>query len=234
MEKPIEQLEEWEWIERYWLDQLTPSERGFFEKLMQDDDRLAQEATSLRFGIQLVEEARIQANARQTIQQLRQADQRKRQTVVRWVVFAGVAAAACIACVVYLAFAPIALPARENDLDVLREFRHQYYADSTDRLSLRQKQVFDRFFEGQSSLTEGQPQLAVKRFEEVLAVPELRPYFREAAGWHLLISYLKTNQVAKAEKLYTELEAADEYGMPRLERWKIWWHLQHLAWFGPA
>ncbi|GAB4015105.1 hypothetical protein GCM10028808_39540 [Spirosoma migulaei] len=232
MKKPASQLEEWEWIERYWLGQLSADEKTFFEKMMQEDDRLARDANSLQFSIQQVEEARINAHARQTIERLQQTDRRQQRMVFQLVRFVGMAAAACVAFVLYLAFAPIALPQKDIDRSVLREFRQKYRLDSTDHLSFRQKQAFDRFYEGQSYLSEGQPQLAAKRFEEVLMFPELRPYFQEAAQWHLVICYLKTGQVTRAQRLYTNLEQADQYEMERLERWKIWWHLRRLAWFG--
>lgn len=234
MKKPAGQLEEWEWIERYWTGQLSAPEHTFFEQAMQEDDRLAQEANALRFGIRAVDEARIEANARQTLNRLRQTERRRRQILIRWGTVAGSLTAACVAFVLYLAYAPIALPSRESDPGVLRDFRGQYRADSTDQLSLRQKQTFDLFFEGQAYLTEGQPQMAAQRFERVLTVSAIRPYFREAAQWHLIICYLKTAQPDKAEQLYSQLGQTEDYDIGWLERWKIWWHLQRLTWFGPA
>lgn len=232
MKKPAGQLEEWEWIERYWSGQLSATEQAFFEQMMQEDDRLAQEANDLHFGVLAVNEARIEANARQTLSRLQQAGRRRRQGLIWWGTAAGALAAACVAFVCYLAYAPVALPLRESDPGVLRDFWGQYRADSTDQLSLRQKQTFDLFFEGQAYLAEGQPRRAAKRFERVLTVREIRPYFREAAQWHLVICYLKTARPDKARELYNQLGQTEDYEMSRLERWKVWWHLQRLTWFG--
>ncbi|RYC70046.1 tetratricopeptide repeat protein [Spirosoma sordidisoli] len=232
MKKPTGQLDEWDWIERYWSGQLTPTEKTLFEQLIRDDKRVAQEAEDLRFGVQLVDEVRIQTHARQTLYRIRQRRRQRWQRLSRTVIGAGCLAAACLAFILYLSYAPIVLSGQENDPGVLREWRGRYRMDTADQLSIRQQQAIDRFYEGQAYLVQGQAQLAAQRFEEVLSFQEIRPYFREVAQWHLIVCYLRTKELPKAEALYKQLDPHGEYEVGQLEQWKIWWHLQRLRLFG--
>jgi hypothetical protein len=230
MKRPVGQLEEWEWIEKYWSGKFSREEKLFFEKEMEENEDFAREAESLRLGIQLLEEARFEKNARQVLERLRD-EGRTRRKIARTLTLTGsFAAAACIAFILFLAYSPLSLPVQENDLSILRDYRTKFKADSTNDLSLAKKQAFDLFFEGQSYLAEGQSQLAQQRFEKVLAYSDLRPYFKEAAQWHLVICYIKNSEPEKANQTYQVLRDSREYSVPAIERWKIWWHLKRSQW----
>ncbi|MCF0060600.1 hypothetical protein MUK70_15255 [Dyadobacter chenwenxiniae] len=232
MKRPVGQLEEWEWIEKYWSGKLSHDEKLFFEKEMKENEDFAREAKSLRPGIQLLEEVRFEKNARHILEKLRDEGRSRRKVTRIFTLTSSFAAAACIAFILFLAYSPLRLPAQENDLSILRDFRAKYKADSTNNLSLAKKQAFDLFFEGQSYLAEGESQLAQQRFEKVLGYSDLRPYFKEAAQWHLVICYLKNSQTEKANETYHELQDSKEYSVPAIERWKIWWHLKRSQWTG--
>ncbi|KQS33799.1 hypothetical protein [Dyadobacter sp. Leaf189] len=232
MKRPVGQLEEWEWIEKYWTGMLSHEEKLFFEKEMKEDEDFAREAQSLRAGILLLEEVRFEKNAKATLQKLTEESRSKRKNTRIIAMSGSFAAAACAAFILFLAYAPLRLPEQENDLSILRDFRTKFKADSTNDLSLAKKQAFDLFFEGQSYLAEGQSQLAQQRFERVLTYNNLRPYFKEAAQWHLVICYLKNEQTSKASETYEELQNSREYSVPAIERWKIWWHLKRSQWTG--
>ena len=234
MKRPEKKLEEWEWIEKYWSGRLSPEENLFFEKEMKENDQFAGEAESLRYGVQLFEEARFEENAKQTLRRLQQTGRNRRKLTRLLSLTAGFASAACIAFALYLSYAPLKLPAQENDLSILRDFRNKFQSDSTNGLSMAKKQSFDVFFEGQSFLAEGETRLAQARFEKVLSYPDLRPYFKESVKWHLVICYLKNDQIEKASKTYDDLRQSREYSIPPLERWKIWWHLKRSQLGGGA
>ena len=128
--------------------------------------------------------------------------------------------AACLAFLLYLSFGSIQLPPTDYDLQVMRD---------TDPIQMDtvQKVAFDAFFTGQAGMAEGKFNEATQHFEQVLKATQIRPYFREAAEWHLVVSCFKSGQYVKSEKYLTQLEACDacEYEVGRVEKWKVKWQL---------
>lgn len=232
MKRPVGQLNEWEWIEKYWSGKMSPEEKNFFEKEMERDHDFAREAESLRDGVRLLEEARFEENARRTLARLSDETRNRRKNTRVLTLSFGLSAAACVAFALFLSYAPLQLPAQENDLSILRDFRNKFKTDSTNNLTLIKKQAFDLFFEGQSYLAEGQSQLAQQRFEKVLTYNDLRPYFKEAAQWHLVLCYIKNNELEKADATYSQLGNSREYKVDTIEKWKVWLHLKRLQWTG--
>lgn len=232
MERPTDQLHEWEWIERYWAGQLPAAEKAFFEQLMTEDARFAQEAASLRHGVDMLETARMEQHIRQSLRRLHDTDRRTRLTRVRWFGVGGGLVAACVGVLLFLSFRSVTLPGYENDWEVIRDLRGAYRTDSTDHLSLVRKQTFDLFFEAQALLSEGQPGPAAQRFEQVLNFPNLRPYFREAVQWHLVVCYLKAGQPGKARELYGQVKDKEAYDIGLIDRWQIGWKIWLSGWAG--
>lgn len=232
MKRPTDQLGEWEWIEEYWAGRLSPEEKAFFERIMEEDPRFAEEVASLKDGVKRLNEARMEQHIRHTLRRLQETDRQTKQIRLGWVSWAGVLAAACVGFLLMLSFKPIVLPGYENDWEVIRDLRGDYRADSTDHFSLRRKQAFDLFFEAQALLSEGQPSQAAQRFEQVLNFPNLRPYFRESVQWHLVVCYLKSGQTTKATDVYSQVKNTNVYDIGRLSRWQIGWQIWLSHWFG--
>ncbi|GAB4000515.1 hypothetical protein GCM10028807_53730 [Spirosoma daeguense] len=237
MKRPTDKQQEHEWIERYLHGQMAGDERITFEAELTSDPSLRQEVDLLKRTHQLIQEAfldhspqpmqeaLLEQNTRSTLKEL-QAQNRQRINRIRLVkrsVSSLVSAGFIL--ILYLSLMPISFPDSENDINVTRSL-------SDDSTTNDQNQVFGQFFEGQTHLTEGQYALAVENFERVLRVTDIRPYFREAAQWHLAVAYLKSGEPDKAERVYDQFSQciSCEYTIGRLNRWKIWWQIKWSQW----
>lgn len=220
--------ERWEQLESY-LSGKAPAElKNAIDQQMKKDKHLADELESVRRASHLLNQAFIEQKMRQTLQQLR-AEQLPHPTLptrppggFRWVAYA---AAICLLLLGYLTFAPIALPQAGYDVMALRNI-------DTTQLSPVQRAAFDHFFEGQARMVEGNYVQAAHHFENVLTTDDLRPYFREAAEWHLAVSYLKSRQLGKATQLYRRLQQCEScvYEVGWLNRRKMEWQLFITNW----
>lgn len=231
MERPTDQLKEWEWIEQYWAGRLSEPENAFFEQLMKTDDRFSHEVASLRDGVEALETARMEQHIRQRLHQLRNTDQR-RLLRVRWLGVGVGLAAACLAFFLFVFLKPVALPGYENDWEMIRNLSGTYRTNSADSLTRHRKQAFDQFFEAQAFFVEGQSASAARQFERVLTYPNLRPYFRETVEWHLVVCYVKTSQFDRARELYDHLSDKTAYDISPLDRWHLGWQIRLGRWFG--
>ncbi|MVM39554.1 tetratricopeptide repeat protein [Spirosoma sp. HMF3257] len=225
MKRPTDKQDEHYWIERYLQNQMTADERVYIEREMQIDPTLKQEVDLLKRTYDLMHEAFLEQQAIATLKRL-QAQTRVRIHRIRLLKrsFLGATALAAMF-VLYVSFTPISFPDSENDISVTRSL-------SDDSTAIKQKQVFEQFFEGQTHLAEGQYALAVKNFEQVVNVTTIRPYFREAAQWHLAVAYLKSGQPDKAERIYDQfVHCIDcEYQINQINRWKFWWQIKWAQW----
>jgi hypothetical protein len=219
MKRPTDKVEEQAWIERYLQGNMPHEEILFFENELTKDPELTHQMEQLKNIHQLLHEAFLQEQALNTLREL-QLKERLRHKTFTFTRYVALAAAACIAFVAYLSFSMARFPDSENDLTVVR-------GANTSSMPPEQRQVFDQFFEGQAHIVEGQYVLAVRNFETVLESNDLRPYFREAAEWHLIVAYLKSGDVSRAENLYKRFDDCleCEYHVSAINRWKIWWQI---------
>ncbi len=225
---PEQEMESWEAFERYRTGKMTGPEKDAFEQEMRQNPERRRELENNRKTQQVMEHYFIEQRMRETLQQLQQREEETRQR--RWAsryrrlgIYGGSLAAACL--LLYLTFAPVSLPDAGYDVTVTRS------ADSA-QLSLAQRRAFGHFFEGQAHMAEGQYVRAVYNFEQVLQSEDLRPYFREAAQWHLAVSYLRSGQPYKAGKLYASLNDCEacEYRVNWLNRLKMRWQITWQQW----
>jgi hypothetical protein len=166
----------------------------------------------------------VEETMKEKIQELNHLSLKKKQIWLNPFRVVATTIAALIIIVLYLTFSPIVLSDSESDLTVTRGVE-------TIQIDSLQKKSFDYFFDGQSKMMEGQYFEASKKFELVLENTQLRPYFREATQWHLLIAYMKSKQVEKASNYYSQLKNCElcEYEISTFNRWKIWWQIKLLA-----
>lgn len=229
MKRPTDKQQEHEWIERYLNGQMTDDERAEVDAEMQADPTLQTEVIQLKRTHDLMNEAFLEQRAVAVLKRLQQQNRQRIQRirlVSRSLV--GVAGVGFLL-LLYLSFTPVVFPNSENDINVTRSL-----ADDSSTLAVAQKRTFSQFFEGQAHLTEGQYALAVKNFEQVLRASDIRPYFREAAQWHLAVAYLKSGEPEKAERIYDQFrQCIDcEYPIKAVNRWKIWWQIKWAQWLG--
>lgn len=221
MKRPEDKVAELEWIERYLANDLLPNERQEVEQIMEEDQNFALEVQQIKKTHEMMQQAFLAQRALSTLKRL-QADSNRqrsrRQRVLQWT---GALAVSGVAAMLFLLFAPIQFPSSENDYSLTR-------GSESRSLVKEQRVVFEQFFEGQAHIAEGQYVLAAKNFEQVLQSNNIRPYFKEAAQWHLAVAYLRSGQTAKAERIYRSLaDCADcEYPISTLDRWKIWWQIK--------
>ncbi len=222
--KPTNEQEEFEWIEDYLFNKLNKEEIVFFENELRINLEFAKKVEKTKKTHDLLKESFIENEVLKTIKDL-QVKEREVITPNRGLktikYFGSFSAAAAILFGFYFSFAPIAFPDTENDFNITRG------VDST-KFSPEQRTAFSRFFDGQAHLAEGQYLLAIKDFENSLLAKDIRPYFREAAQWHLSVAYMKSKQPQKAEKILQSFEncMACEYPVSTINRWKLWWQIQ--------
>lgn len=217
--------DDFELIEAYLMNKLSEQERATFETKMKADSDFQRQVENQQKLFVGLKNALFEDKIKQTLKRLVEEDKdftRKSPKIytIQWSKVAVWVAAASFILISYFSFSPISLPDSELDFYVTRD-------TDTVALSKEQKIAFEQFFEAQAHMAEGRYLLSCKNLETVLTVKDLRPYFRESAQWHLAISYLKSGQARKAEKLYQELENCTdcEYKVTTMTRLKIWWQI---------
>jgi tetratricopeptide (TPR) repeat protein len=220
--KPTNEQEEFELIEAYLMGNLNQETLTLFEDRLKNETEFTEKVEKVKKSYDLVMQAALETSIVNTISEL-QRNRRKNtknypvilKKLIAW------SAAASIVFISYLSLTSIDFPDTEYDFNVMRG------VDST-QMNDEQRVAFNSFFEGQAHLVEGRYVLATKDFEKSLGVDSIRPYFKEAAEWHLALAYVKSNQPAKAQKIYERLsDCIDcEYPVSRIDKWKLWWQIQ--------
>jgi tetratricopeptide (TPR) repeat protein len=221
MNRPTRPEDITEWIDQYLSNEMSHQEQKLFEAAILEDYALASQLDEQISARNLLTKIFREEHLRAEIRGFQL--QERKQTLLRkiW----KYSAAACVLIVTGSFFLLSTLPVfpdSENDFTVIR---------GADESVMRpdRKIVFDRFFAGQAHIAEGQYALAVKNFEMVLEEDDLRPYFREAAEWHLVVAYLKSGGLSQASELYDRFSNCSdcEYDVSRINRWKIWLQIQY-------
>ncbi len=220
MERPRNPEEVTEWIDRYISGEMDGQECTHFEAAVLEDYDLAAQLEEQICARNLLEKVFQEERLRGQIRAFQK--QEKKEVFVRKLV--KYTAAACLVIMTGLSFMITSMPVfpdSENDFTVIR-------GEDESVMRPDRKVVFDRFFDGQAHIAEGQYASAVKDFEQVLGEEDLRSYFREAAEWHLIVAYLKSGNLNKANDLYKQFNNCTgcEYEVSKLNRWKIWLQIQ--------
>ncbi|MGV3560267.1 hypothetical protein [Larkinella arboricola] len=212
-------IERWEQLECYLAGRMNNDQSQLVQELIKTDRLWADEFEAVRFAQRILHEAFIEQRMRYTLQKIMQE---KRQPAPQYPVWrwARIGIVISILLVCYLSVAPIALPDAGYNVMTLRNV-------DTTTLSPQQQKAFANFFEGQARMVEGDYVQAALHFENVLTVEDLRPYFREAAEWHLVVSYLRSTQIDRAQRLYQRLQECDPcvYDVGWLNHLKLKWQL---------
>ena len=221
MKRPQNPEEITDWIDRYISGEMEDQERMHFEAAILEDYDLAAQLEEQVCARNLLEKVFQEERLRGQIRAFQR--QEKREVLFRTIV--KYTAAACLIVMTGLSFLVTSMPVfpdSENDFTVIR-------GEDESIMRPDRKVVFDRFFAGQAHIAEGQYASAVKDFEQVLEEQDLRSYFREAAEWHLVVAYLKSGSLSKANDLYKQFNNCTdcEYEVSRLNRWKIWLQIQY-------
>lgn len=225
MKRPTDKLDEHDWIERYLNNQMPDNERASVDAEMKADPAFRDEVTSLKRTHEIMQEAFLQQRVISRVKQLQhQAKYQTHRVRLLRRSMAGVAIV-CLLSITYLSVTPVSFPDSENDFTVTRSL-------SDDSVVVAQKRIFGQFFDGQMHLADGQYALAVKSFEQIVYVADIRPYFREAVQWHLAVAYLKSGQPDKADRIYDQYaHCIDcEYRIGLVNRWKLWWQIKWAQW----
>lgn len=225
--KPTNEQEEFEWIEDYLFERLNSTEKAFFEEELINNLEFAKKVKNTKKTHNLLKESFIEEQVRKTLSTLQAKDRAIEVTTPNKktntnTVFLGVSITSLAAIFIcYLSFSTIGFPNTENDFNITRGV-------DTTKFTTEQRTAFSSFFDGQAHLVEGLYLLAIKDFEKSLKATDVRPYFKEAAQWHLAVAYMKSKQPEKAEKIYQSFENCEvcEYPVSNLSKWKLWWQIQ--------
>ncbi len=220
-------VERWEEIEKYLDGTLSERDQHQFEQMMKqqaDLNREVEVARRLRTAITAYSTEQRMLNTLNRLQGREARAGRAPRRLRGW--YATGLAAACLAGLLYFSFVPVSLPDAGYDITVIRN------ADAP-ALTPAQRRTFEQFFAGQARMAEGQYVQAAGHFRQVLQNQDLRPYFREAAQWHLAVAYLRSNQPRRAQTLYASLAQCDacEYRVDWLNRTKLKWQITWQQWF---
>ncbi len=221
MKRPLNPEEITEWIDRYISGEMESQERIHFEAALLEDYDLAAQLEEQVYARNLLERVFQEEKLRGQIKTFQK--QEKREVFFKAVLKYSVAA--CLLIITTFSFLLTSMPVfpdSENDFTVIR-------GEDESIMRPDRKVVFDRFFAGQAHIAEGQYAAAVRDFEQVLEEKDLRSYFREAAEWHLVVAYLKSGSLSKANDLYRQFNTCNdcEYEVSKLNRWKIWLQIQY-------
>lgn len=222
--KPTDQQEEFERIEDYLAGRLTRKQVLVFEKQLADDPEFKKEVEEIRLAQDKLQQVFAEEEILKTIRSFQKNERIKQSGLRRFTIirYAGTfAAAASLLFALYVSFSTIEFPDTENDFNITRGV-------DTTNFTPEQRTAFSSFFDGQAHLVEGLYLLAVSDFESSLKVGNVRPYFREAAQWHLSVAYMKSGQAEKAEAIYNTFSecVSCEYPVSQINRWKLWWQIQ--------
>ncbi|MGV3603018.1 MAG: hypothetical protein ACO1N1_17510 [Dyadobacter fermentans] len=219
---PADDPGRWEWIENYIDGKLTLPERQEMEAELATNPAFREEVEYVKRAWKLVRDARTGIVVRETLVSLRREKRTMPLSRPRWrVLIPGGVVAASVMFLVFLMISPVRLPKSEYDSSVLRSL-DPIELDGTER------KVYEAFFGGQARLAEGKYSQAVALFKGVTAARGLRPYFTEAAEWHLCVALFHAGRYNEAGKLLEKVNSREKpaYGVQRWERWKMWVQIQ--------
>ena len=221
--------EDEELIDRYLDGACNEDELHLFEQRYEDDPVFAEKADAMRSIRDAMNYMHDEDRVRTLLSKIKKEKNRKAQFSRRFLRITGAAFATAASFVLFLADSPIRIPAKTQEIRVVRNLQNAYQNDS---LEIEKKKVFGLFFEAQSYLAEGELQPAILRLEELTEIKELRPYFREAVQWHLVVAHLKNGNPERAQLFYNQLNQPEEYPIPLIDRWKVWWQLHRMQLIG--
>ncbi|GAB3566992.1 hypothetical protein GCM10027578_16940 [Spirosoma luteolum] len=227
MKRPSDKQQEHHWLEQYLHEPQNSDLQAVVDAERRRDPALNADVEWLGQAHTLLDDAFAQQQALETLRRCQQQHRWRQQRLrlarrtLAW------AAATGLVLIVYLSTSSIVLPSSENDVEVTRSL-----TDSDSVPGVRNDTVYRQFLEGQANLLEGQYALAVPNFERVARAPDIRPFFREAAQWHLAIAYLRSNQPDKAERIYRQFaQCVDcEYPIGTVNRVRLWWQIKWAKW----
>ncbi|GAB3962777.1 hypothetical protein GCM10028805_64570 [Spirosoma harenae] len=214
-------LPDWELIERYYAKTLSAAERARVEEQMAADPRFLAEAEAWREADRTLRELALSRLVKQTVQQESRRLKWRGRIRLGAATLTVVCSAAC-----WVLFSAVDISTYQQDLTLLRQMRPDS-ASGQPPLTTRQQVFYRDFFDGQTFLADGQPALAIPYFERTLAIPDLRPYFRQAVEWQLVNAYLQNNQPDNAYATYQRLVASGEpiYPLRTVDRLRVQWQI---------
>ncbi len=214
-----------ETIEMYFNGGLSKADMEAFEYALENDTNFAKEVAEYQKITKMLKDVSIEKSILATLEKLEEEEpviihSKPKTTFINFRSVMTSLVAACLAFVLYSSFSAIQLPGSENDLTIVRDVDESV-------LSPTEKRVFDNFYAGQSYLTDGRFTKAAQSFQIVLKSNNLRPYFKQATQWHLVLAYLKSGQIKEADRLYDELSSCDDcvYPIGKVNKAKLWWQI---------
>lgn len=210
--------EELDYIARYLNRQLNSKQQQVFETRLTTDAEWALDVDTLGQVRSLTERQQVREQIRriQTRKlaewQTETPDTRSsgRRFLGRWAILSW-AAAASVALVAGFLF--------------LSDVRYERLAETAERSSIpvAPDPVLRRLNEGIALLEADQAPKALVALQEVGAVRDLRPFYRDAASWYEVVALLKANRMPEARRLLNQIETSPDFRYPisRLDHWKV-------------
>lgn len=224
--RPTDQLQQWEWIEAYYQDRLPISERLVFEQELANDSEFRQTALQLQTADQALRTLRSESIVRKAVQH--ELAQKQTQHQLRWKRVAMSGLILIGLGVTYLTFDRVELKTYRDDVKLTQRYREFGNESQDSALIPRQRAFYRDFFDAQAFLANGQPEMAITKLEKLAQVDSLRPYFRQAAQWHLVNAYLLNNQPDNADATLQLLDQSGKlgYSINKIDRWKVSWQIR--------
>lgn len=218
-----------ELIDRYFDGVCSREELRAFGQRCEADSSFAEKVNAMRTIRKGVDRLHDEDRVRKRIGEAVREEERRKVRIRSLVGTAGGAFAAAAVFILFLAYSPLRIPVQPQEIRAVRNLEK---TGLTDSLEAGKKKAFGLFFEAQSYLAEGELQPAILKLEELAEMDEMRPYFKEAVQWHLVMAHLKNGNVERAASLYEKVKTPEEYSIPLIDRWKVWWQLHRRMWIG--
>lgn len=216
-----DQIRDWELIEGYYQRTLSAVDQQRMEHRLATEPDFRANAEAWKQADTALRELALRNVVQKTVRQ----EFRRQQWIGRLRIGVATLLVGCMA-VGWLLFSSVDLGAYQQDVTILKQYRRDS-PEKSPSWTPRQQAFYQDFFDGQSYLADGQPELAIPYFERVLSLPNLRPYFRQAVEWQLVNAYLQTHQPGNADSTYQRLTANGKpiYPIEPVDRWRVQWQI---------
>lgn len=215
-------------ISSYLLDKLTEEQKIAFEERIASDSILQEDVTKLKLLAQVTERQLL----REKIQQIQVAkfaewaneETEETTTTVKVIPLrnrslftrklSAVTSVASIAFVIsYLSFSdvtyePMAFSERSNN-------------------HVMNDPVLEKLNKAVSLVQHGNSHEATLLFDQIERLPNIHPYYRDAAAWYEVVALQKTGKNQQAKNLLEQIESNPrfQFNIPTIDKWKVKWKL---------
>ena len=208
-------------IQQYLSQQMSEEERTDFNQKVDRDLSLKEDVEKLSLLKNIAERQRLRDEMK-TIHQQKMAEWDEPVEILPvkkldfWKITGGFSVAASVAMVCFLTFSDV---------------KYEPISSETERGNVEnQDVVLRKFDENIKNLENGDVKssyLLYEDFVKIKTLPNLRPYYKDAADWYSVVALVKSEEYQKADELLKNIESRTDYkfGISTVDKWKMKWKI---------